>query len=146
MWDLFLSLKIFMHIILFSIVKALDDHLVKRKGNDEKDVEAKFLPAILINLARRFGASLVAKCRANSCRGRCPDLLCKAPKLSCCNLACKIGIGARIPRNVLDDGKHGKDDGVRWLLIFKVLLLEEIKAVAMVNPSAMVESGISFSE
>ncbi|CAB4373755.1 unnamed protein product [Rhizophagus irregularis] len=84
--------------IFATVTLALDDNLVKRKGNDEKDVEAKFLPAILINLARRFGASLVAKCRANSCRGRCPDLLCKAPKLSCCNLACKIGIGARIPR------------------------------------------------
>ncbi|RGB21895.1 hypothetical protein C1646_731598 [Rhizophagus diaphanus] len=78
---------------------ALDDHLVKRQEKNEKgDVEAKVLPALLINLARRFGASLVAKCRANSCRGRCPDALCKAPSLSCCNLACKIGIGARIPR------------------------------------------------
>jgi hypothetical protein len=84
--------------IFAAVTLAFDDHLIKRQGNVEKDVEAKGLPAIIIGLARQFGASLVAKCRANSCRGRCPNALCKAPKLSCCNLACKIGIGARIPR------------------------------------------------
>ncbi|RGB31844.1 hypothetical protein C1646_670606 [Rhizophagus diaphanus] len=84
--------------IFAAITLALDDHLVKRQGNDEKDVEAEALPAILLALARKFGASLVAKCRTDSCRGRCPDQLCKVPNLSCCNLACEIGIGARIPR------------------------------------------------
>ncbi|CAB4424127.1 unnamed protein product [Rhizophagus irregularis] len=59
-------------------------------------LKPKFLPAILISLAKKFGVSLVVNCRANFCRGRCPDQLCKVPNLlSCCNLAYKIGIGAR---------------------------------------------------
>ncbi|CAG8684517.1 14247_t:CDS:2 [Rhizophagus irregularis] len=65
-------------------------------------LKPKFLPAILISLAKKYSVSLIAKCRAKFCRGRCPDQLCKVPNLlSCCNLAvlpCKIGIGAPIPR------------------------------------------------